>query len=72
MATLSEINCTLCTTVQQLWDQRWCGIDCNNDQLLAKAHDYYRYKWMKENTTDSEGNICGSDYTIDCLIATQN
>lgn len=71
MATLSQINCTLCTTVQQLWQQRWYGIDCDNDGLLAKAHKYYRYKWLKENLSDSEDDVCGSEYTVDCLITNQ-
>lgn len=62
MATLSEIKCGLCTSIQMVHNLRTHGIDCKESEYLDKAHRYYKYQFLKENVA------CGSDLEIDCLI----
>lgn len=51
-----------CSAIDKLWEYKKCGLQCNEDLLLDKAHRYYKYIWLFNNVS------CGSLNQIDCLV----
>ena len=67
--TLNDIQCGLCEAMGSLIMHRVCGIACNEDYYLDKAHRYFKYQWLKENVSTLDPLLpCGLDSDVDCMI----
>ena len=60
--TETSVQQELIQKVCQLYQQIWCGIDCNNKYLENKIYRLYDYLWLLRN------DECDTNREIICII----
>lgn len=63
--TIDSVRKELIQTTYQYYQQLWCGIDCNKEELERKMTRLYDYLWLLMN------NSCNTEAEVLCVIKTK-